>query len=227
MLPMYRLVMKAGPNVGKAFPLEKNELFIGRDLNNDVVINDPEMSRRHARLIVQGGGFVLEDLGSTNGTFIKGQRLSGPYFLNPGDMITFGERINVQFESVTAAAASATVPDVRQSYPAPVPPPPAYAPPAPQPVAPQPPPPQPVYQQPPQPAYQPTPPPQPVPYTPPAPPPVYEQYPPAYSGQVPMPPPQVKQVIPAWVWIAFAILLLVIVVLLIDDFRLWYIFGFK
>ena len=227
MLPMYRLVVKAGPNVGKAYPLEKNELFIGRDLNNDVVINDPEMSRRHSRLVAQSGGFMLEDLGSTNGTFIRGQRLGSPYFLNPGDVITFGERINLLFESVTAAAASATVPEVRPTYPAPAAPPAAYAPPAPQPVAP--PPPQPVYQQPPQPAYQqtPPPPPQPVPYTPPAPAPVYEQYPPAYSGQVPMPPPQVKYVIPAWVWIAFVILLLVIVILLIDDFHLWSIFGFK
>ena len=42
----YRLVMRSGPSAGKVHPLEKNELFIGRDLNNDVVINDPEKSDR-------------------------------------------------------------------------------------------------------------------------------------------------------------------------------------
>ncbi len=72
-------------------------------------------------------------------------------------------------------------------------------------------------------------------YQQPAPPPqTYDPYqpaqqmqPPPYAGQVPMPPPEVKKVIPAWVWVVVAILLLIIVVLVIDDFRLWSIFGFK
>ena len=95
----YQLVMRSGPSVGKAYPLERAEAFVGRDLNNDIVINDPEISRRHARLYAQGNGYVLEDLGSTNGTFVNGQRLLGPYVLRPGDTITFGERLNMVFES--------------------------------------------------------------------------------------------------------------------------------
>lgn len=63
-------------------------MFIGRDLTNDIVINDAEISRRHARLISQAGGYVLEDLGSTNGTFINGQRLASPYILRPGETVT-------------------------------------------------------------------------------------------------------------------------------------------
>ncbi len=95
----FRLVMRSGPSVGKVYPLDKNELFIGRDLSNDIVINDPEISRRHARLFTQGNTFVLEDLGSTNGTFVNGQRLMGPNVLRPGDVITFGERMSLVYES--------------------------------------------------------------------------------------------------------------------------------
>jgi pSer/pThr/pTyr-binding forkhead associated (FHA) protein len=104
----YRLVIRSGPTAGKIFPLEKNELFVGRDLNNEVVINDPEVSRRHARLYAQGNSYVLEDLGSTNGTFVTGQRLTGPYPLRVGEVITFGERITVVYE-VEQDLADATV----------------------------------------------------------------------------------------------------------------------
>lgn len=217
MLPTYRLVIKAGPNVGKAFLLEKSELFIGRDLSNDIVINDPEVSRRHARLVLQGGSFILEDLGSTNGSFIKGQRLSGPYLLNPGDLITFGERINLMFEAVTAANAAQTIPEAHRDFTAQgapaVPPPPVYPPQAPAtpggysatqieppavqrpaaPVMPPAPPQQPVYQPAlqPQPVYPPAPPPQPM-YQQPAPPPqTYDPYQPAQQMQ---PPPYAGQV---------------------------------
>lgn len=95
----FRLVMRSGPTLGKIFPLDKAELFVGRDLSNDVVINDPEISRRHARLFQQGNSFVLEDLGSTNGTFVNGQRLIGPNILHLGDSITFGERMGLIFEA--------------------------------------------------------------------------------------------------------------------------------
>lgn len=95
----FRMVMRSAPSIGKEFPLEKTEIFVGRDLSNDIVINDPEISRRHARLFAQGGSYVLEDLGSTNGTFINGQRLVGPAILRPGDSVTFGERVNLVFES--------------------------------------------------------------------------------------------------------------------------------
>jgi len=124
--PSYQLVMHSGPNQGKVAPLEKNEMFIGRDLSNDIVINDAEISRRHARLVLQAGGYVLEDLGSTNGTSVNGQRLIGPYILRAGDVITLGEHVNVGFEPVTfdpdaTIAAVAARPAMHQP-PAPPPP---------------------------------------------------------------------------------------------------------
>ena len=100
MQPSFRLVIRSGPSVGKIYSLDKNEMFLGRDLSNDIVINDPEISRRHARLYSQGTTYVIEDLGSTNGTFVNGQRLMGPNVLRPGDMMAFGERVSMAFEAV-------------------------------------------------------------------------------------------------------------------------------
>ncbi len=99
----FQLVMRSGPSAGKVFPLEKGEIVLGRDLSNDIVINDPEISRRHARLYAQGNTYVLEDLGSTNGTFVGGQRLTGAYPLRIGEVITLGERVTVIFETTQPA----------------------------------------------------------------------------------------------------------------------------
>jgi hypothetical protein len=79
----FHLIMRSGPEPGKAYELTNSEIYIGRDIHNDVVINDAEVSRKHARMEIQAGGYVLEDLGSTNGTFVNGQRLMGPHVLRP------------------------------------------------------------------------------------------------------------------------------------------------
>ena len=99
----FRLVLHAGADPYKAFNLEKNEMFIGRDMSNDIVINDSEISRRHARLFLQGTNYVLEDLGSTNGTFVNGQRLVAPFVLHPGETIMLGERISLTYEAFQKA----------------------------------------------------------------------------------------------------------------------------
>jgi len=98
MEPKYRIVMRTGPNVGMAYLLDRPEMNIGRDLTNEIVINDPEVSRRHARIVLQGQNMILEDLGSTNGTSVNGQRLSGPYLLKTGEIIVFGEQVSMTFE---------------------------------------------------------------------------------------------------------------------------------
>ncbi len=122
----YQFVMRTGPNPGKSFPLTKDELSLGRDISNDIVINDAEVSRNHAHLYRQAGGFVLEDTGSTNGTFVNGQRLMGPHLLRPGEMILLGENISLIFEAYQfdpdATIASGTVPDMPSYQEQPAPP---------------------------------------------------------------------------------------------------------
>ncbi|MDY6845657.1 MAG: FHA domain-containing protein [Chloroflexota bacterium] len=94
----FQLSMRTGPNPGEAFPLEQAEVLLGRDLANDVAIGDPEVSRRHARFFMRDDDFFVEDLGSTNGTFLNGERISSPKQLRAGDVITFGENIVMVFE---------------------------------------------------------------------------------------------------------------------------------
>ena len=91
----FRLVLKSGAEVGKIFPVEGEQVTIGRELNNDIAISDPEISRRHAHIFLQGVNYVIEDLGSTNGTSVNGQRLVGPYILRPGELITLGENTHL------------------------------------------------------------------------------------------------------------------------------------
>ena len=95
----FRLILLSGSSAGTEFPLEKSEIFLGRDLSNDVVINDPEVSRQHIRLVLTGNTYAIEDRGSTNGTFVRGQRLSGPLLLSPGETIILGEKVLLKFES--------------------------------------------------------------------------------------------------------------------------------
>ena len=101
MTSQYQLIMRTGPTPGAAYTLEGDQITIGRDSSNGITINDAEISRRHARLTFQGGKYVLEDLGSTNGTFVNGQRLAGPRVLKPGEVVSFGEQIVLVFEVMT------------------------------------------------------------------------------------------------------------------------------
>ncbi len=147
----FQLVMQKGPNPGKIYELVQDEITIGRDISNRIVINDPEVSRRHARLTAQMGGYVIEDLGSTNGTFVDGQRLMGPHLLRPGQVVMFGEKITLAYEAlgfdpnatlVGGASPQAAPPAPRETYRVPTdyspltasepvrPAPPAYPPPA-------------------------------------------------------------------------------------------------
>ena len=136
-MAQYQLVMRAGPNAGKTYPLEQAELTIGRDTVNQITINDAEVSRKHARLTLKGNDYVIEDLGSTNGTFVSGQRLSGPHTLKPGELVAFGEGIVLMYEAASdpnATMMSGSAKAVRQAAaaaapaPAPVPAPaPAYS----------------------------------------------------------------------------------------------------
>ncbi|GAP15177.1 protein containg FOG: FHA domain [Longilinea arvoryzae] len=115
---VYRLVMRSGPNAGQVYSLEKNEVFIGRDLANDIIVNDPEVSRRHLRLFLQGNQYCAEDLGSTNGSFVNGQRLAGPFNLQSGEFLTLGERINFAYEVVdTDATVVSLAAQPRQEQP--------------------------------------------------------------------------------------------------------------
>lgn len=129
--PIFQLTMRSGPTPGKTYPLEMQEVLLGRDLVNDIAISDPEVSRRHARFLMQEDNVIIEDLGSTNGTFLNGQRISTPQQLRAGDVITLGEKIVVVFEKSSYdpdATVVSTGMDHTVQPPAPEPEPPARQP---------------------------------------------------------------------------------------------------
>jgi pSer/pThr/pTyr-binding forkhead associated (FHA) protein len=108
-MAQFQLVMHSGPTPGKTFPLEGDILTIGREASNAVAINDAEVSRKHTQLIFQGGKYIITDLGSTNGTFVNGQRLTGQHVLQPGEIISLGEQISLLYESVAQVDPNATM----------------------------------------------------------------------------------------------------------------------
>jgi len=129
-----RLVMRAGPQPGQTFVLDQDSLTLGRDPGNEIVIGDPQVSRQHARITRQGGLTVIEDAGSTNGTFVNGLRLAGPHTLTDGDVISLGDAVTLSYHSADVTmteplGGQPTVSTAPPSYEPPPPPPPSYEPP--------------------------------------------------------------------------------------------------
>jgi len=88
--PKLRVGSGAGLRAGAAYDLTEGAL-LGRGDQADIVLEDSFASSRHARLVPHGDVIVLEDLGSTNGTYLNDEPLRGPQPLHPGDRIRIGD----------------------------------------------------------------------------------------------------------------------------------------
>ena len=109
---VYELSVRRGPEEGQSFPLATDSVTIGRDPMADIVLSDPEVSRQHARLTRDEEGFEIQDLGSTNGTFVDGKRLSGePVRVSPGAVITMGSNASVVLEAPSDPMATVISPE--------------------------------------------------------------------------------------------------------------------
>jgi hypothetical protein len=98
--PLGRLVVLESPALdpGDVLTLDSHPLTIGRGNNNDVAIETDEYaSARHARFEPRRDGVWIEDIGSTNGTFVNGIRLTRERKLTPGDVVRVGET-DLRFE---------------------------------------------------------------------------------------------------------------------------------
>ena len=87
-----RLVVERAPghDAGMIYDLD-SQLVVGRGEQAEIRIDDPFASSRHARIYEQGNSVVIEDLGSTNGTYLNEELLESPRPLHPGDRVRIGE----------------------------------------------------------------------------------------------------------------------------------------
>ena len=123
--PQASLVVRQGAQTGTTYHITSPEALIGREEETEISLRDPEVSRRHARISWQSGNYFVEDLGSTNGTFLNGALVTSPQPLRSGDTIGMGQTLLVFQTEANAVTAQAPVP---QSYTAPPPPSPAAMP---------------------------------------------------------------------------------------------------
>lgn len=85
------LIVTAGSLLGTRLPLSGSSVLIGRAPGATLQVSDDFASSRHARIFQQSGVWFLEDLGSTNGTFVSGQRVTGPVPLEVGTAVQIGQ----------------------------------------------------------------------------------------------------------------------------------------
>jgi pSer/pThr/pTyr-binding forkhead associated (FHA) protein len=97
----YRLTVIKGFNKGEVFPLDADEVIIGRGEENGIVINIAEISRTHAVLNKAEEGYMIKDLGSTNGTFVDKKKVGNKYLLKPGDTVMLGDAIYMTYQADT------------------------------------------------------------------------------------------------------------------------------
>lgn len=101
------LQMVVGSEIDRRFPLQ-GVMYVGREVDNDIQVNDPRISRRHARLRTDGNRVTVADLGSTNGTLVNDVPISGEYVLHDGDLIRMGHS-EWAFHSVYSSGSSPRV----------------------------------------------------------------------------------------------------------------------
>ena len=109
-VPEFVLTIISGGDPGQGFVFQQQEVTLGRVANNGLVLYDPEVSRRHLVIYFESQQWIVEDLGSSNGTILNGQRLYYPATLQEGDILEVSaeeaaaihKRAKDQFEASTA-----------------------------------------------------------------------------------------------------------------------------
>lgn len=94
---MAQLTMRRGPEPGKIYLLSQETVQIGRGAKNDIVIIDNEVSREHCRFVRRDYGYELFDLGSSNGTFVNGQRIKESWALPAECIVEIGDSITLAY----------------------------------------------------------------------------------------------------------------------------------
>src|SRR5438105_1897182 len=107
---MPKLTLVLGRNPIQVYDLDKPSIKIGRVKEMDIFIDNPSVSRSHAELAKQAdGSWIVRDAGSSNGTFVNGDKLAGDRPLKTGDEISMG-KYSVFFDKVLEVQPAAAAP---------------------------------------------------------------------------------------------------------------------
>ncbi len=122
------LVEASGTHEGREHVMPYGEHILGRGRGATVILDDPDVSRQHARIVVDSDGLTVFDLGSKNGVLVGGRRVDSAMSLGHGDELTVGDiRLRVQHPAAQVASAlaaageaTATVTNTRDERDAPM-----------------------------------------------------------------------------------------------------------
>lgn len=103
----FQLVIAEGKEAGREFEFDQASVVIGRTAECDVILYEPGVSRRHARIFLEGAAFMVEDLGSSNGTRVNGEPIAARQALKDGDSISMGPVV-FNFKPVELGAEAPT-----------------------------------------------------------------------------------------------------------------------
>jgi hypothetical protein len=104
----HTLIVNSGPNIGQSYILNDVVSTLGRSADNTIVLDSTQVSRYHTKITLLPTGAVIEDTGSTNGTFLNGQRITSQYPLTSGDVIGIADYVTYQYilEGTTGVGTS-------------------------------------------------------------------------------------------------------------------------
>jgi len=113
---MLRIILKFNSTVIKELKIDQDEVIIGRDSGNDVQIDNVAVSREHAKIIRDQNYYFIEDLNSTNGTFINGKKINKK-FLKENDEISIGKHsLQIIFEDRPAIRKGGKIRGIDSTY---------------------------------------------------------------------------------------------------------------
>src|SRR5689334_23714192 len=90
---MFSLIIQEKGGEQRRLVFDKPEITIGRVQGNDIVLPKGNVSKRHARIVLKDGKFIIVDLKSTNGTYVNGRKITSPLVIKETDKIYIGDYI--------------------------------------------------------------------------------------------------------------------------------------
>ena len=90
---MFAITLTEKGGEQRRLDFDKAEITIGRVQGNDVVLPKGNVSKRHARIVLKDGKFIIVDLKSTNGTYVNGRKITSPLVVKDSDKIYIGDFI--------------------------------------------------------------------------------------------------------------------------------------